>query len=134
MKHFSWDGIFQRKDGLQWLSNKSATVDTYAQWYCIPNISSVSPTVIDLLCRKGSADKLMVFLDVWSNGMPYQILVLQLCSALDKGEIICPHYLLVYIFRNNLNFAICGLLYERKPPITHCPWIANASSCNPFSF
>jgi hypothetical protein len=51
----------------------------------------------------------------WNNGPLYKILMLQLCSALDKGEIICPHYLLVYIFANKQNFAIWGLLYERKP-------------------
>ncbi|XP_066373257.1 uncharacterized protein [Miscanthus floridulus] len=35
---------------------------------------------------KDSTEKLMVFLDVLSNGMLYQILMLQLCSALDKGS------------------------------------------------
>jgi len=42
----------------------------------------------------------------------------QLCSTLDKGEIICPHFLLVYIFGNNLNFAIWELVYEMNDVLT----------------
>ena len=44
----------------------------------------------------------------------YQILVLQLCLTLDKGEIICPHYLLGFIFGNNLNFAIFAITLCKK--------------------